>query len=127
MTRVEAIKVLNMVKAYGVADEAKKMAIKALSSEPCEDCISREAVYQTINFWEMRNSLHYFIPKELNEFSSMIKDLPSVQPKPKTGNWIDREVYDADRWKCSECGRTEMYKENFCPNCGADMRGGDNG
>jgi len=44
----------------------------------------------------------------------------------QTGEWIDREVYDADRWKCcrwkcSECGRTELYKENFCPNCGAKM------
>lgn len=38
------------------------------------------------------------------------------------GEWIDREVYDADRWKCSECGRTEQYKENFCPNCGSDNR-----
>ena len=39
----------------------------------------------------------------------------------KTGHWIDRDVYDADRWKCSECGRTESYKENYCPNCGAKM------
>ena len=42
-----------------------------------------------------------------------------------SGEWMDREVYDADRWKCSKCGRTEQYKENFCPNCGADMREGD--
>lgn len=39
----------------------------------------------------------------------------------KTVHWIDREVYDADRWKCSVCGRTEPYKENYCPNCGAKM------
>ena len=39
----------------------------------------------------------------------------------KTGYWIDREIYDADRWKCSECGRTEPYKENYCPNCGCRM------
>lgn len=38
-----------------------------------------------------------------------------------TGHWIDREVYDADRWECSECGRTEQYKENYCPDCGAIM------
>lgn len=34
MTREEAIKVLNMVEAHGLADEAKKMAIKALEQEP---------------------------------------------------------------------------------------------
>lgn len=35
MTREEAIKVLNMVEAHGLADEAKQMAIQALSQEPC--------------------------------------------------------------------------------------------
>lgn len=45
----------------------------------------------------------------------------------KTGHWIDRDVYDADRWKCSECGRTEQYQENFCPNCGSYNGGDSNG
>ena len=34
MTREEAIKVLNMVEAHGLADEAKRMAIQALEQEP---------------------------------------------------------------------------------------------
>ena len=50
-----------------------------------------------------------------------------LEQEPKTGHWIDREVYDADRWKCSECGRTEPYKENYYPNCVADMRGDKHG
>lgn len=33
MTRTEAIMVLNMVEAHGLADEAKRMAIEALSAE----------------------------------------------------------------------------------------------
>ena len=33
MTREEAIKVLNMVEAHGLADEAKRMAIEALQSQ----------------------------------------------------------------------------------------------
>jgi uncharacterized OB-fold protein len=48
-----------------------------------------------------------------------IRSMPPVNPT-KTGYWIDREVYDADRWKCSECGRTEPYKEKYC-HCGAKM------
>ena len=24
---------------------------------------------------------------------------------------------------CSECGETSIYEPNYCPNCGADMRG----
>ena len=34
----------------------------------------------------------------------------------KPGKWID-----ADRWKCSECGRTVLWKEEYCPSCGAEM------
>ena len=29
--------------------------------------------------------------------------------------------------KCSLCGKTVEFSENFCPQCGADMRGNDNG
>lgn len=28
---------------------------------------------------------------------------------------------------CSICGRSHSDKSNFCPNCGADMRKGENG
>ena len=36
----------------------------------------------------------------------------------KTGRWIDDN--------CSECGQYVYHGDvrNFCPNCGADMRGG---
>lgn len=38
MTREEAIQVLKMVEAYGLADEAKRMAIEALSAEAVQGC-----------------------------------------------------------------------------------------
>ena len=41
----------------------------------------------------------------------------------KKGKWIDAEFCDEQRWQCSECGRKVLVKENFCPECGADMRG----
>lgn len=28
---------------------------------------------------------------------------------------------------CSVCGHDQVHETNFCPNCGADMRGDDNG
>ena len=37
MTREEAIQVLNMVEAHGLADEAKRMAIEALHREEAEE------------------------------------------------------------------------------------------
>ena len=44
MTKEEAIKVLNMVEAHGIAEEAKQMAMKALENighltdRPCDVC-----------------------------------------------------------------------------------------
>ena len=50
----------------------------------------------------------------------------------KHGEWVHYiAYYDEDGCpcivsRCSECG--EAYPEsNFCPNCGADMRGKNNG
>lgn len=48
------------------------------------------------------------------------------------GRWIptyhkyynrDGECMIADEWHCSECGVRHRDKWNYCPNCGANMRG----
>ena len=64
--------------------------------------------------------------------------LPSVQPERKKGRWERHNTYHGDDtsgfidpdWRCSECGRQANVNEwfmydltDFCPNCGADMRG----
>lgn len=81
------------------------------------DLISRRAVLDIT--WEEPSYTDAL--NVLTEVRDKVKELPSVNPQEKTGHWIDRDVYDADRWKCSECGRTEPYKENYCPKCGAKM------
>ena len=68
--------------------------------------------------------------------------LPSAQLRPK-GEWVYEKINSyTDRTYCSECGshapfefvtddhygrhaHGEIRKTNFCPNCGADMRGAD--
>ena len=58
-----------------------------------------------------------------------IESLPSAEPK--TGEWIDRS--DGGRikypwWescKCNQCGEYGSGAYNFCPNCGARMKGAD--
>ena len=41
------------------------------------------------------------------------------------GQWIFRNgVTCGGYYKCSNCGEVERAEKNFCPNCGADMKGG---
>ena len=54
----------------------------------------------------------------------VIKSLPSAQPERKRGKWIPSDI---PWYRCSECGaerENTVFMEYFCPNCGADMRGG---
>jgi len=46
-------------------------------------------------------------------------DILAARPERNNGQWIDL--------KCSICGQVDMSKPNFCPNCGADMRGEQDG
>ena len=68
--------------------------------------------------------------------AAYIKDglwkLPSVQPERPRGRWIEQDGYDGDTYyDCSVCGNSWATIEgtlwengmNFCPHCGADMRG----
>ena len=68
----------------------------------------------------------------------IIKKLPSAQPKPEIGHWVEIGDEPYDEWECDVCGFTidgsgcidpEEYRDiyRFCPNCGADMRGEQDG
>lgn len=51
-------------------------------------------------------------------------------PTPLKGEWIGKPISGFATVRCSQC--KEVYRENtgkwnFCPNCGADMRGDVNG
>ena len=70
-------------------------------------------------------------------FADRIKALPPVQPK--RGKWIERGTWSegygmgetyGKYWACNQCGREVKgfwgeCGKNFCDNCGADMRGGE--
>lgn len=46
-------------------------------------------------------------------------------PERKKGKWIGISPF-VDTLMCSECGENiigEEFKSNYCPHCGADMRG----
>ena len=55
---------------------------------------------------------------------------PTIEPEPKTGEWIVTSEFDDCCYaKCNQCNVTQIFYygkplTNFCPNCGADMREG---
>lgn len=59
-----------------------------------------------------------------------IKALPSAQERKK-GRWT-RQVLGSTAgygttvmYQCSNCEQMAMSRYHYCPNCGADMRGGE--
>lgn len=70
-----------------------------------------------------------------DKIAEMIVDAPSIDIEPKRGEWIGEAdgyyngelIYDT--WYCSNCDYVVDDEEpptwNFCPNCGARMKGAD--
>ena len=62
-----------------------------------------------------------------------IEQLPSVQPERLKGRWIeshehayiDNGVKEWINWYCSECDAPNSDPTDFCPNCGAVMKEGE--
>lgn len=92
--------------------------------EPCEDAVSRQAVLDL--FEDYCGVAHNYA-----QVWEDVENLPSVQPKAKTGRWetsVDRwgeEVTTVNGYRCSECGEFNGFNDNYCPSCGADMRGAE--
>lgn len=101
-----------------------------LGQEPCEDSVSRKAVFEAIDDCNSDGLKGIFCSYDDGEkFKGYIKNLSSVTPQPKTGHW----VYENFNWRCSECNETpktmgyvgtadfmtEHFK--FCNHCGAKM------
>ena len=138
MTREEAITILNMVEAHGsLVIQAKDMAIKALEyddakyheehgevivdkavwedakraleQKPSGDAVSRQDAYKCLEIHGDYNTL--------NEVYERLEKLPSVNPQPKTGHWINNRN---GTYECDRCGKLHS-RSNFCPNCGCRM------
>ena len=68
----------------------------------------------------------------LDRAEGLIFNLPSAQPERIKGRWT--KAYDGydGHVKCVQCFKTydwdtQAQYYNFCPNCGADMRGEQDG
>ena len=84
-----------------------------------KDAISRQAAIDECN---KRGAEH---------IGYAIAHLPTVQPEPHEGHWIRTDCGLDVECKCSRCGYKDFveprdeywFKRNYCPNCGARMKG----
>lgn len=71
-----------------------------------------------------------------DDFIGVVDNIPSAEPERKKGEWIKEDLSGYltpggnSIYHCSECGHTEgpwphPRLTNFCPSCGANMRGED--
>lgn len=130
MTNEEAKRNISNALRWGdKADpEALRMAIKELGREPCEDCISREAAIRACCGMSRFTGIDE-APYEYVE--DVLRELPSVKPKERTGHWI--AVYQGDEiinYRCSECEFGNTFGKNtdgmyYCPACGVRMESGE--
>ena len=131
-----AIKALEQERYYkDLAQSYERTIIKLTEAiaeqQSGEDCISRQAVKEMLT-----EEWTKYMPMELDMNLSFvlekISELPSVTPKTEAlkqtrpkGKWKYTEMGWFVVCNCSECGFQIDADEanNFCPYCGADMRG----
>lgn len=127
---------LIMFDSYGnltFTGERNIEAIKRVPSvepEKCGDCINREALLKKLQkvsteSWKMK--LKCNAETVWNQCIDYVKDAPPVEPERKKGKWIkhyDDLFPEESTIECSECHNHQdiTIDDNYCPNCGADMR-----
>ena len=104
--------------------EIKEMLEGKDTNVPSNDTISRQDVIELV-----KNS-YYNLAESMEDTWAMVTDverLPSAQPERKKGKWEITNLGAVGTFvSCSECKRVVKHKApfyNYCPNCGADMRG----
>ena len=119
----DSLKANPIVKVEDCLYEAFDVAIKALEQEPCEDCISRQAVFDTIS--EL-NAISFYEAQEDSkecyyEIRDAIKQLPPLASYPKIGKWIVSYPDGARVFKCNQCNKYAdiHHATDYCPNCGS--------
>lgn len=108
--------------------ETLDSAIKALEQEPCKDAVSLTDVFEIMgNLMSIPYDFDMSITeKDVSKSMDKIRELPRVTPREqRKGHWVAKpHVFGVGY--CSECDfELRIDNTNFCPNCGADMREGE--
>lgn len=103
------------------------------------DLIDRQAAIEAAVEYLVEYCGGAFDEEMQNGLIEILNVLPSAEPERKRGEWI-RTSPTEWMWTCSCCKKDDAYaysagescehdvlQDLFCPNCGADMRGEENG
>ena len=94
-----------------------------------KEYIAREAVLKVLDekFREKSRVFNYTAQGAILYCAYVVEKAPAADVKEVVrGEWnkINRETTGLPwEWRCNQCGCPQDYNHNFCPNCGADMRG----
>ena len=93
------------------------------------DCISRKAAIEHREILKDKQGTGYQAVK-----TKYIRELPSVTPQPKVGEWLEKEVHSdkvIEEWQSARCSVCDKYHTtpymyyfshyDWCPHCGAKM------
>lgn len=75
--------------------------------------------YQTMNLDDAYEQGWY-------DLQNLIEKMPTADVRPNVhGEWV--LDHPSQLWKCTNCHEREIRTTDFCPWCGADMKGETNG
>jgi rubrerythrin len=88
------------------------------------DSISRQASIDAVKRLSLGETDATRLAMRIEDY---LERFASAQPDRKKGQWILVSDGYTDCVKCDKCGEVFDVEKNFCPNCGADMRGEQDG
>lgn len=93
---------------------------KAIESMASAILLYPNELYKNLNVYENAEKLARY----------GLERVPSIEPRK--GRWIHEGIHPNYHLRCSECRKVAMWSNgisykfpNFCPNCGCDMREGE--
>lgn len=127
ISRTSALDSINW--AYNLSDAYQKINdLPSVTPQPCEDTVSRKDVHDMLENLPVTVENKWF--NWLQMACMRLAELPSVTPQPRKGHWIkSRDSYGTNHYTCPFCEHdiatkyAGTWKDNYCSNCGADMRG----